>query len=337
MSKHFITNIRINKLRHLSNINIDLDKEDKKHLIILGKNGSGKTTLLNAICSYLKCIENNQIKFRENTYREWINNFNDEIERLEENTSNKNIRRIQNLREDIRYYEKEIEKYGMGIDIKFSNTTDLNELFNEGKFILAYYKSFRCTDVIISKGVEKVELKNFYFLNDNPSKDFVRYIIDLKAQQSFARNEGEMEVVENIEKWFENLHKAFRTIFDDSSINLKFDYKNYTFKIEQKGRESYGFNELSDGYSSIINIISDIILRMEKSRWNTEGEINYIYDLEGVVLIDEVETHLHYDTQKRIIPFLSSIFPNIQFIITTNSSIVLNLANNCIVCDLDAN
>ena len=54
--KHFITEIQIEELRHLSNISIQMNREKKQHLIITGKNGSGKTTLLLSIQKYLSAI-----------------------------------------------------------------------------------------------------------------------------------------------------------------------------------------------------------------------------------------------------------------------------------------
>ena len=43
----------------------------------------------------------------------------------------------------------------------------------------------------------------------------------------------------------------------DDSIRLIYDYKNYNFLIEQKGRNPYSLDELSDGYSAIIGIVAD--------------------------------------------------------------------------------
>ena len=178
-------------------------------------------------------------------------------------------------------------------------------------------------------GVEKVNLKDVYSLEESPSNIFIKYLVDLKTQQSFARNEDDLEVVENIEYWFNRFEKALRCILDDESIKLKFNYKNYNFSIIQDNRESYGLNELSDGYSSIINIISDLILRMDKNRASEEK--NYTFDTEGIVLIDELETHLHIGLQKKILPFLTEFFPNIQFIITTHSPFVLSSIDNSVI------
>ena len=66
-----------------------------------------------------------------------------------------------------------------------------------------------------------------------------------------------------------------------------------------------------------------------------EGKNVMAYDLEGIVLIDELETHLHIDLQKKVLPFLMAFFPKIQFIVTTHSPFVLSSVKNAIVYDLE--
>lgn len=96
-------------------------------------------------------------------------------------------------------------------------------------------------------------------------------------------------------------------MLDEESIHLIYDYKKYNFKIQQEGRESFGFNELSDGYSSVIYMVSDLILRMDKN-WLLGEEISH-YDYQGIVLIDELETHLHIELQKKNLPVFDRVFP----------------------------
>ena len=138
-----------------------------------------------------------------------------------------------------------------------------------------------------------------------------------------------MEIVEDIGKWFDKFENSLKDLFDDNSIKLKFDYRKLNFKIHQDGREDFGLNELSDGFSAVLDIVMNLILRMEKTR---EG---LAYDKEGIVLIDEVETHLHIELQKKIMPFLTSFFPNIQFIVTTHSPFVINSINDAVIYDLE--
>ena len=51
-------------------------------------------------------------------------------------------------------------------------------------------------------------------------------------------------------------------------------------------------------------------------------------------MIDEIEAHLHLELQKKIMPILTGIFPNIQFIVTTHSPFILNSIENTVIYDL---
>lgn len=59
------------------------------------------------------------------------------------------------------------------------------------------------------------------------------------------------------------------------------------------------------------------------------------YEKYGIVLIDEIETHLHLSLQKAILPMLTKVFPNIQFIVTTHSPFVLNSLSDSVAYDLE--
>lgn len=131
-------------------------------------------------------------------------------------------------------------------------------------------------------------------------------MVHLKTQQAYARNEGDMVIVERIQKWFERFVGALRVLLDNDTIDLEYDYKEYRFKIHESGRVPFNLETLSDGYSSVIQIVSDLILRMDRN-WLLGDGISQ-YDIEGVVLIDEVETHLHIGLQKKILPFLTDFF-----------------------------
>ena len=75
-------------------------------------------------------------------------------------------------------------------------------------------------------------------------------------------------------------------------------------------------------------MVTELMLRMEKNR-------NSAYDVEGVVLIDEIETHLHVELQKNILPILTTFFPNVQFIATSHSPFVLQSIDNAVIYDLE--
>lgn len=74
---------------------------------------------------------------------------------------------------------------------------------------------------------------------------------------------------------------------------------------------------LSSGESSLLNIFASILMDYDKQpRAKKEFSLK---DITGIVLIDEADLHLHIKLQAEVFPKLLKLFPNIQFIITTQS------------------
>lgn len=327
----FIKEINISKLRHLENIDIILSENIKRNLIITGKNGVGKTTVLKAIKQYLKSIEEKKYNDINVSYKNSIRYLKKRIEEIDNNINinTNNPFERQKCNDSLKSLKDSISKYEDGLSIKINDDLNISNKYDEGELILAYFDAKRDSKVIIPQSVPTVELEKKYSIDDDIDKKFLDYLVYLKTQQSFARNEDDMEIVEDIGKWFDKFENSLKDLFDDKSIKLKFDYRKLNFKIQQEGREDFGLNELSDGFSAVLDIVMNLILRMEKTR---EG---LTYNKEGIVLIDEVETHLHIELQKKIMPFLTSFFPNIQFIVTTHSPFVINSIDDAVIYDLE--
>lgn len=99
-----------------------------------------------------------------------------------------------------------------------------------------------------------------------------------------------------------------------------------------EGRDPFDFNELSSGYAAVLDIVVDLIIRME-----SQTERRFDFSVAGIVLIDEIETHLHLELQRKILDLLTSIFPNIQFIMSTHSPFIINSVDNAVIYDLERN
>lgn len=87
-------------------------------------------------------------------------------------------------------------------------------------------------------------------------------------------------------------------------------------KVEGQKRE---LTELSSGFTSVLKMVQSIIAGY--SYFTNEQQIARV---RGVVLIDEIESHLHNEWQVKIIPLLKKLFPNTTFLITTHSSLVIS-------------
>jgi predicted ATP-binding protein involved in virulence len=77
--------------------------------------------------------------------------------------------------------------------------------------------------------------------------------------------------------------------------------------------------QLSTGEVQLINLFLSIIRDYDLS----EGELNSLNDIKGIVIIDEIDAHLHAVHQKEVLPKLIKSFPNVQFVVTSHAPLFL--------------
>jgi len=88
--------------------------------------------------------------------------------------------------------------------------------------------------------------------------------------------------------------------------------------VEHRG-DRFPLREMSDGYRTVTALVVDLVRQLDEAGLTAESP--------GVVLIDEVDAHLHVSWQKRIGPWLKKHFPRIQFIVSTHSPYVCQAAD----------
>jgi len=322
---YYLTNIHVNKIFHLENFDIPLDNENLKHLIITGKNGSGKTVLVNAIVDLLDKIKSDKrldfFKFTESL------SISKNQLKISQNEDKANIPKWE---QNVQHWERQINSFFGKVELNFNDLTEIIRLYNDNNFVFAFYEAARKTEILEPKNPTKPTFAaNIAIKKDNKVSQFLNFLVDLKVQEALARNEKMYNDADLISSWFENLEMLLKEIFQNENIKLSFDYKDYSFYIID-GDKKFKFTQLSDGYSAIIDIVADLILKMQvKSSPSRE------YLKHGIVIIDEIETHLHLELQRLILPMLTRIFPNIQFIVTTHSPFILNSLPNAIAFDLE--
>ena len=291
--ENFITEINIINVRHLKDIVINLREDKRTHLILTGKNGSGKTSVLEALKEYFALgFEKVKSGDQSNVYLMSFNNgYN-------------------------------------GVNVKFKDLNELNKIVLQDDFIIAYYRDERKFFAPNETIIDKLNLKKTYTLNEKPGKDFVKYLLNLKATEAMAEKNGKPERAREIFDWFQRFDSILKKIFNNDNVRLQFDFETFKFQIEEPNKQSFSFAELSSGYAAVLDIVTDLMMRMEKSHSKN-------YNVEGVVLIDEVDAHLHIELQRKILPFLTELFPNIQFIVSTHSPYIVTSISNAVIFDLE--
>ncbi len=296
MEQAYLTEINIRQVRHLQNIKIELSQYEKKHLLLTGINGCGKT-------SVLKAIENSFLHVMGFMGQDWkeitLDSSSDKIE-IRSNLSN-------------------------SIDGK-----EMYKLYQEGQIILVFFSADRKFTMDKSKVVEAIDIHKVKMLTEKMNVSFGQLLVYLYVEELFAREKGDVETVEDVEKWFDWLQGALRELFDNNQLELIFVLEEMCFKIKLPDREEFGLDEMASGYEALFDLFSEIVIRMEQ-------QAHLKYDLPGIVLIDEIELHLHIAWQKKVLPFLVKTFPNLQFIVATHSPFVVSSIESSVIYDLDKN
>lgn len=124
--------------------------------------------------------------------------------------------------------------------------------------------------------------------------------------------------IENIENI---ISKIVQT---DISIDLNFRGQGHSrIKLVERGSGkifSPTLDNLSAGQSTLLGIFATIIKYSDRLEINKSIHLN---EIEGIVIIDEVDLHLHIELQYQVLPQLIQLFPKVQFIITTHSPFLL--------------
>ena len=143
---------------------------------------------------------------------------------------------------------------------------------------------------------------------------------------------------EDLESYEQENYKLMKNIFSIINPDIRFkkaDAKNFEILLEDRGNEVY-FEFESAGYKAIVFILLGIISEIEFRV--TDNKLPAA-EFNGVILIDEIDMHLHPSWQREVIRALKETFSNAQFIITTHSpSVLQDLDNDEIIpLELDEN
>ncbi|WP_235041469.1 AAA family ATPase [Vreelandella profundi] len=310
---------------------VDIDVNGKT-LILTGGNGCGKTQLLSYV--YNKLIA--RVIERKNTSIQQLKQNIEHLERLVEREGPTN-----SSYDSWVYGVEESKKQKEELENPPINLSDLEDFVIKYKnfhAVLLQFEAGRESDILKPSSVAPIDsLKekdrdtvSLPHKQRTTSSIFEEFLITSIANQAFSESKkinNNPEEAERIDKWFNKLEADLQNLFEDNELRLVFKSDSFSFEIHQPNKEPYTFQTLSSGFSSIMAVYADLIAKVSLRSIDPE-------ELTGVVLIDEIDAHLHVSLQKKILSFLTGAFPKVQFIITTHSPFVVSSVNDAVIYDL---
>ncbi len=190
--------------------------------------------------------------------------------------------------------------------------------------ILAYYATGRLFEEA------KINTKKESFNSPVIASKFRAYQQCLKAKMTFKRflkwfRSKELSSIQKRKKdiAFETVRKSIiDNIPNCKDIFFELDPDKPTgLKVCLANNSILPFNYLSDGSRNFIALIADIAHKCVTLNPHLKEQV--LEQTEGIVLIDELDLHLHPDWQKKIITSLKTTFPLVQFVCTTHSPFLI--------------
>ena len=135
------------------------------------------------------------------------------------------------------------------------------------------------------------------------------------------REDYENEIVRENRSYHDQQLAAIRSAIETFTGFSELKVKRETPRLEvKKGDQLFDLRQLSEGEKCFLALIGDLARRLAIANPGMPDPLKG----EGVVLIDEIDLHLHPSWQSIVIPKLSKVFPSCQFIISTHSPVVIN-------------
>jgi len=326
-----IQNLRLDNFRSKEKLEIQLGS---RLTLLIGENGSGKTSILDALAIGLGAVlthlpKVSGISFRKNDIRQKEDRLAPFVRVELETTEGLRWDRTERRDKSKKTYELFSAKAGLQSLRKYLDDKIINP-FNEGRhFFLPVFSYYG-----VSRALLDVPLRRRGFPKTNQRFEALENALNSISRFKsafvwFYNKEFEEQQKQKELRSFdyrlpelEAVRQAITRIFPDiSEPHIKVN--PLRFEVKKDG-ESLDITQLSDGYKTLLSLVIDLASRMALANPGLENPL----DGDAVVMIDEIDLHLHPEWQRRVVGDLLYAFPNAQFILTTHSPYIVSSINN---------
>ncbi len=347
-----IDNLYIENFKRFSKISIDFEPGVN---LFVGENSSGKTTILEAVNVamggffvsqvpfYHRDIKESEIRLENGTkvseclvgptFKPWLWN------RFRRKNSYDDKTYEFNGTESLDAYNVLIKETKIHIELGINSMVQYGDFFFS-KFrnkddrtiapIIAYYSTQRLFSDSKSEFAQKYDAPNgrrngyVQCLSEHAIKiildDWLGKAVTRRATKQIKDIFGVDNVLENVEGAIIYVAKEFLGL-NAVKIYQEPDFDNEVF-LQFEKEEPLPISYYADGFRNLLYLVMDLMWRASQlNPWLTMKEI--AEQVPGVVTIDEIDLHLHPRWQAKVIPVLQTLFPKVQFFITTHSPTVV--------------
>ena len=280
--------------------------------IITGENGTGKSVIIDAIRLMLKSDDkDNKIG------RDIVSNYQDFCMEM---SLDDNIESKLSAVYDNGFIRERNSKYWYVF-----HPNNVNRTFKYTDWVVDYWNSNLGNDTFKINNLSSIDIKKAYY----GALDGVSSNVELTnfiCSVDYLRNSDDQQESEVGNFVYTLIKEIFKECLVDGEF-LSVRRQTLSPIVKVKDAE-VTLDKLSSGNLLLIERLIGLIRRMYSVCMLNNRPVTEMTLIEGILLIDEVENHLHPQWQRRIVSILQRMFPNLQIIMTTHSPFVVSSVEN---------
>lgn len=341
----YLEKLKLHNFRCYEKLEIDFNRQ---LTVLVGKNGSGKTTVLEAIAIALGTwfVGFNIVNAKG------INKRTDPLRKAYQIGATDDVQtqfpveieawgKIEESKDQILHWKRELYTPTGTMTTKDAKeiveyAAEYQKAISEGRTdiylpIVAYYGTGRLWDYHRQKRIDvfKVSSRTNGYIDCLDGTANVKLMMDwfqIMTINKYQRQEENLESNPELDTVYLAMEKCLKNLSGYSDVKIRYNMGTQELDVyyseQDKQRMRIPLNQLSDGYKGMISLVADIAYRM--ATLNPQLGTEVLTKGDGVVLIDEVDLHLHPAWQQKVIDNLMDIFPEVQFIVSTHAPAIIS-------------
>ena len=341
----YLEKLKLHNFRCYEKLEIDFNRQ---LTVLVGKNGSGKTTVLEAIAIALGTwfVGFNIVNAKG------INKRTDPLRKAYQIGATDDVQtqfpveieawgKIEESKDQILHWKRELYTPTGTMTTKDAKeiveyAAEYQKAISEGRTdiylpMVAYYGTGRLWDYHRQKRTDvfKVSSRTNGYIDCLDGTANVKLMMDwfqIMTINKYQRQEENLESNPELDTVYLAMEKCLTNLSGYSDVKIRYNMGTQELDVyyseQDKQRMRIPLNQLSDGYKGMISLVADIAYRM--ATLNPQLGTEVLSKGDGVVLIDEVDLHLHPAWQQKVIYNLMNIFPKVQFIVSTHAPAIIS-------------
>ena len=341
----YLEKLKLHNFRCYEKLEIDFNRQ---LTVLVGKNGSGKTTVLEAIAIALGTwfVGFNIVNAKG------INKRTDPLRKAYQIGATDDVQtqfpveieawgKIEESKDQILHWKRELYTPTGTMTTKDAKeiveyAAEYQKAISEGRTdiylpMVAYYGTGRLWDYHRQKRTDvfKVSSRTNGYIDCLDGTANVKLMMDwfqIMTINKYQRQEENLESNPELDTVYLAMEKCLTNLSGYSDVKIRYNMGTQELDVyyseQDKQRMRIPLNQLSDGYKGMISLVADIAYRM--ATLNPQLGTEVLSKGDGVVLIDEVDLHLHPAWQQKVIDNLMNISPKVQFIVSTHAPAIIS-------------